>query len=94
MPSRDVWWEDMACRGVDPRIFERPVGRPSTDHAWANEALSYCRRCPVRLRCLEEHLRVTAADGAATERHAFHSQQVIGALLPHEVAQLRRERSA
>lgn len=55
------WAERAACRGVDDEIFFPPgvdgshKGRPPTarmDKDW-EDARAVCRRCPVRLECLE-----------------------------------------
>lgn len=41
------WMDSRACGDADPDIFTSPL---RTD---ANEAKRYCKRCPVRLDCLE-----------------------------------------
>lgn len=94
MPVRDAWWEQMACRAADPEIFDeppRPTGRAGHrdryrhNPSWADEALSYCNRCPVRLRCLEEALALQPdPDFAATQRY------VVGGVMPDELEALRR----
>jgi hypothetical protein len=98
MPVRDAWWEHMACRAADPEIFEEPptpTGRAGhrdrwrRDTSWADEALSYCKRCPVQVRCLDEALRnhPEASEFTQTQRY------VVGGVMPDAFDQLRHQRN-
>lgn len=42
-----TWWDDAACRGLDPDLFYPELGSNG------DEAKEVCRVCPVRLQCLE-----------------------------------------
>lgn len=87
----DVWWEDMACRAADPRVFEEPplpVGKKRNswiDKRWAEPALEMCGGCKVRERCLDEAL------GAPWNHdQQLQARMVIGGLMPDEFETLRR----
>lgn len=41
-----AWFEDAACRGMDPEMWFPPRGTTSV------EALRVCEGCPVRYECL------------------------------------------
>jgi WhiB family redox-sensing transcriptional regulator len=59
------WWDDAACRGLDPTIFY-PVSEEE-----AEEARAVCQMCEVRVRCLEYALESRERDGVwggASER--------------------------
>ena len=59
------WRQQGACNGLDPAVFF-----PDSDEA-AQEAISICAECPVRLSCLEHALAVREREGVwggATER--------------------------
>lgn len=46
----DVWRAKAACLGADTELFFPKRGEP------ADEARAICRRCPVRVDCLDAHL--------------------------------------
>jgi WhiB family redox-sensing transcriptional regulator len=46
--SRPEWFDDAACRGMDPNVFF--PGRGASDVY--NTAVETCRGCLVRLECL------------------------------------------
>lgn len=46
------WWEDAACRGMDPGLFFPERG----DMAAVNRARRICAECPVRKECLADAL--------------------------------------
>lgn len=50
LPDRPWWHALAACRGAETAIFY------PTRHEGVADALSYCRRCPVRDHCLEHAL--------------------------------------
>ncbi|MEY3265608.1 MAG: hypothetical protein RLY19_152 [Actinomycetota bacterium] len=66
MSGKDLSWRQQgACNGLDPAVFF-----PDSDEA-AQEAISICSECPVRLSCLEHALAVREREGVwggATER--------------------------
>jgi WhiB family transcriptional regulator, redox-sensing transcriptional regulator len=45
--SDERWRTTAACTGIDPQVF---LPEPGTS---LEEALRYCRRCPVRAECLQ-----------------------------------------
>lgn len=45
--ERNPWMVKAACRGADPDLFY------STLHSQQQEAIRYCRICPVRDECLQ-----------------------------------------
>lgn len=47
-----TWTDRAACKGRDTRIFFPVVG----DSHNADEALTYCSRCPVTAECLADAL--------------------------------------
>lgn len=56
------WHEQAACRGSDERLWH-PEGWYSGRAAAVRSAITYyCRRCPVRDRCLAEALSRPSAD--------------------------------
>lgn len=70
------WAEDGLCRQVDPWIFFPEKAGLGT----ANQAKSVCRRCEVRVQCLEYALETHEAFG------------VWGGLSPQQRERLLRER--
>ncbi len=44
---RPAWYDEAACRGVDPALFH-PARGDST-----REAKAVCERCPISEQCLE-----------------------------------------
>lgn len=50
------WMTEAACAGADLNLFFPAPG------ASANEALAYCRRCPVRTHCLNYALEYPNRD--------------------------------
>ncbi|GAB2468524.1 hypothetical protein GCM10027187_40910 [Streptosporangium sandarakinum] len=55
-----TWHDDAECRGIDHYVFANdteplPDGRPRPPYD-DEEAKRYCRRCPVRERCLKDAL--------------------------------------
>ena len=51
-PRDPRWWENAACRTVDPDLFF-PAGNGKAARAQTAEAKSVCMQCPVRVQCLE-----------------------------------------
>ena len=80
LAGRDAGWEEYAaCRGEDPKLFFPQLGENGT------EAKRICRRCPVRVDCLE----------AALERGVKHQYGVWGGMSEQErEAELRRRKAA
>jgi WhiB family redox-sensing transcriptional regulator len=56
------WHHGSACREADPELFF-PVGEGPAALAQAEEAKSYCRRCPVVTECLKHALNTPIPDG-------------------------------
>lgn len=82
MKNRSDWWEDAACKGLDPNIWfpERPQGRD-----YFAIARGYCQMCPVIDACLAEALLL------ATEDDRFG---MFGGHTPKERARLREGKPA
>ncbi|MEU2426992.1 WhiB family transcriptional regulator [Streptomyces sp. NPDC007851] len=49
--DQQEWHHSSACREADPELFF-PVGEGLAAQEQAEEAKSYCRRCPVTAECL------------------------------------------
>lgn len=50
---QQTWWVQRArCRDEDPELFF-PVGTSPTAIEQTRRAIEICRRCPVRVECLE-----------------------------------------
>ncbi len=88
------WWDDAACREHPrPEIFEQPHkpkgrvprGGRVLDDSWADEALTLCSACPVKLQCLDEHLKYRREDD-----FQYSAPLVVGGMLPREVNRLAR----
>lgn len=47
------WWEEAACRGMDPDMFFPEKG----NMAGLRAALEVCAGCPVRDPCLDDAIR-------------------------------------
>lgn len=93
------WWDQAACRDVDPVVFEQPrkyrsvrtlrgerriYGHKIAD-PWA-DARTICASCPVRLQCLEDAL---AEEPMARN---YGHEMFVGGLEPRELAEMRRQR--
>lgn len=82
----------MECRDADPQIFEEPVtsgrSRRYIDNRWTEAPLAYCKRCPVRERCLDAALKQPYDP---SDQH--HARLVVGGLTPNQVSELRRRRA-
>ncbi|MCW2880521.1 MAG: transcription factor WhiB [Sphaerisporangium sp.] len=46
------WLRRAACRGEDPELFF-PISAKGPGHAQHERAKTVCRRCPVRMPCLD-----------------------------------------
>lgn len=60
------WWDQRACRNVNPDVFFPVLGRHLTDteiDALCADAKAVCRGCPVRDDCLQYAIDVRASDG-------------------------------
>lgn len=77
----DEWWDRMACRDVDPSIFdaERRIVRGQ----WA-EAKATCGKCPVRAECLKYVLEMPL--------DFYGDQSFAAGHTPDEINQMRRNR--
>ena len=49
--TAEHWSSRAACRDADPELF---TPMPHAPEAEIEEALAFCRRCPVRLECLRD----------------------------------------
>lgn len=63
-----TWQEFAACRGQDPELFF-PVTETGAGARQAARAKAVCRECPVRQRCLDTALALSAVGvwGGTTE---------------------------
>jgi WhiB family redox-sensing transcriptional regulator len=72
-----------ACRGVDPAVFFPVRG----DSFTRREAQRLCSTCPVRKKCLSEHLDELEGFWGGTspnERRRLRKEQNVAARAPHE----------
>ncbi|MFE7928365.1 WhiB family transcriptional regulator [Streptomyces sp. NPDC057456] len=76
LPRSEHWGTSAACRDADQALFFPEDFGLAEAKLIAEEAKSYCRRCPSLLPCLEEALRRGEAFGVwggtdAVERRAI-----------------------
>lgn len=77
--SRDVrWWEQAACKAVDPAVMH-PKPR---DRAAELRAQGWCRICPVTQQCLAEALDLGDTDGMRGGLTGEERQRLIDDLRP------------
>jgi WhiB family transcriptional regulator, redox-sensing transcriptional regulator len=62
MTEASRWWEQAACRSVDPELFF-PVSEIGPAGRQAARAKAVCSACRVRRLCLEYALRTRQAHG-------------------------------
>ena len=81
------WHSDAACVGMEVAVFFPALGESTA------EAIATCRRCPVRIECLEEcaagpaYLRTEGIRGGLPPRKRQRVE-----VLNAELARLRAER--
>lgn len=51
--TRESWWEQAACSGIDVDVFY-PL---PNDAVTTKQALQVCGRCPIRVECLQYAIR-------------------------------------
>ena len=72
---RPAWMSEAVCRGEGTqRFFPRNEGV-------SEEALSYCRRCPVRRECLDHamsHPGLRGCWGGTSERERIRLRRMVG----------------
>ncbi len=56
------WWDSAACADEDPDLFF-PVGESGPAAEQYARAKAVCRRCPVRVECLDWALRTGTPSG-------------------------------
>ncbi|GII85139.1 hypothetical protein Ssi03_31290 [Sphaerisporangium siamense] len=56
------WLRRAACRGEDPELFF-PISAKGPGHLQHERAKAVCRRCPVRVPCLDYALRTGQEHG-------------------------------
>ncbi|MEW2302068.1 WhiB family transcriptional regulator [Streptomyces sp. NPDC006655] len=61
-PDETEWRHLSACKGEETDLFF-PVGESGPAQHQAEEAKSYCRRCPVERQCLQFALELSITDG-------------------------------
>lgn len=95
MPHLNAWWDDAACKDVDPDIFvpknlrggRRKDGAPPPVRDW-KEARAVCAGCPVIEDCLNYTLQYTPT---AVHDGVYDALFVAGRT-PEELMQLRRRK--
>lgn len=81
LPRPEHWGAHAACRLADPALFYPEDFGAGESRLVAEEAKSYCRRCPVATSCLEEAISRGDAFGVwggtdASERRSLVRQRV------------------
>jgi WhiB family redox-sensing transcriptional regulator len=73
------WQFDAACRGEDSVLFFAPNYFEKREEKGAREAKAkvYCRRCPVRERCLEYALRLREPHGIWGGLNEYERRQLL-----------------
>ena len=71
----DVLWTEAKCRGVDSDVFFEPENY--------HQAVMICRRCPVRMQCLEY---------ALSFQFDLDRYGIFGGQTPDQRAMIRRNR--
>jgi len=72
---RPAWMEDAVCRGEPSNLFF------PRNEGVSEEALSYCRRCPVRRECLDHamsHPGLRGCWGGTSERERIRLRRMVG----------------
>lgn len=59
--ARDNWWEQAACRGVNPDVFFPEESGVTTDRIY-DQGRQFCNDCPVARNCLEEAMSYEAEE--------------------------------
>ena len=98
MPERNTWWDDMACKNVDPQIFDEKIlrggrppknleaGQPWRQQDWSRAA-SICGRCTVRNDCLEYVMSMPVETFVGPGTRTFAAGYT-----PDQLDQIRRRR--
>jgi WhiB family redox-sensing transcriptional regulator len=72
---RPEWMEKAVCRGEASQLFF------PRNEGISEEALSYCRRCPVRRECLDHamaHPGLRGCWGGTSERERIRLRRMVG----------------
>jgi len=73
--SRPAWMDQAACRGKPSQLFF------PRNEGVSEEALSFCRRCPVRRECLDHamaHPGLRGCWGGTSERQRIRLRRMVG----------------
>lgn len=78
LSDRPAWYDDAACRGMDPNIFHPDTTDRVNLRRRQNDAKAICRKCPVAASCLERALANDEDEGIwggtdATERRRLRA---------------------